>query len=169
MLYIKRVYLKHIRCFEKLTIEFDLSGDNPPWTVILGDNATGKTALLRSIAIGLCDESSAAGLMKESDEGYVRRGETKGLIIVELVDKKKRTKYRIRTKIERLKAGKLYYEKVSQTTTPAKKFPWDDIFACAYGTSRAISGTGDIAGIEKVAGDWNYVHKANIFEEHPVF
>ncbi len=72
-MYISKVQLRNIRCFVNLELSFDLGGPRPPWTVILGDNATGKTTLLRSIALGLCDESSAAGLMKESDEGYIRR------------------------------------------------------------------------------------------------
>lgn len=74
MLYIDRVTLKNVRCFEYVKLEFDLSGQDPPWTVLVGNNAAGKTTLLRSIAIGLCDESSAAGLLKESDTSYIRNG-----------------------------------------------------------------------------------------------
>ena len=83
MLFIKRVTLKNVRCFEFVDLEFDLSGDDSPWTVLIGDNAAGKTTLLRSIAIGLCDESSAAGLLKESDTGYIRRGKKKAEIIID--------------------------------------------------------------------------------------
>ena len=72
-MYISRVLIENVRCFEKLELEFDLSGNSPPWAMIVGDNATGKTTLLRCIAIGLCDESSAASLLKESEEGYNRR------------------------------------------------------------------------------------------------
>ena len=53
-------------------MEFDHDAEMP-WTVIVGDNSTGKSVLLRSLALGLCDQTSAAGLLRESDEGYIRR------------------------------------------------------------------------------------------------
>ena len=84
-MYLRKIILDKIRCFKDFEIEFDLSGKKPAVNVIVGDNATGKTALLRSIAIGMCDESSAAGLMRESEEGYIRRGEKHAKIIIELI------------------------------------------------------------------------------------
>lgn len=84
-MYIKRVYLKNTRCFDELNIEFDLSGDAPPFTVVVGDNAAGKTTLLRAIAIGLCDEAGAAALIMESDVGFVRLGETNACIAIDLI------------------------------------------------------------------------------------
>ena len=113
-MYIKKIVLKNIRCFEDIEISYDLSGDAHPWTVIVGDNAVGKTTLLRSIAIGLCDESSAAGLLKESDSGYVRYGEKEGSIIIDLVGDTK--KYKIKTTIEHIKINSGYFERVRQKT-----------------------------------------------------
>lgn len=161
-MYISNVHLRNIRCFVNLELSFDLGGPRPPWTVILGDNATGKTALLRSIALGLCDESSAAGLMKESDEGYIRRGQNEpARITIELKHKKNRAKtYRINTRIEKVSTGKGHYERLRQTTHPPKDFPWDDLFACAYGAGRGVSGTGDIVGwsiINAVYNLFNYI------------
>lgn len=65
-LYLKKVTIENVRCFEKL--EFDLTapeGEPRMWGVVFGDNGVGKTTLLRSIAMGLCDEASAAGLLRE--------------------------------------------------------------------------------------------------------
>ena len=83
-----------MRCFEFIDLEFDLSGSFPPWTILVGDNAAGKTTLLRSIAIGLCDESSAAGLLKESDTGYIRRGEKEAEIVIEFASPNRRSRRR---------------------------------------------------------------------------
>ena len=58
MFYISHIRLVDIKCFPG-TVEIDLSQpsqDNPSWTLILGDNGTGKTSLLRSIAMCLCDK-----------------------------------------------------------------------------------------------------------------
>jgi len=48
---------------------------------------------------------------------------------------------------------------LDQQTVPAKRFPWNEIFACAYGAGRGTSGTGDIAGysvINSVYSLFNY-------------
>ena len=38
MLFIDRVTLKNVRCFEFVKLKFDLSGEDPPWTVLVGNN-----------------------------------------------------------------------------------------------------------------------------------
>ena len=63
-MYLTRVYLRNIRCFSKLDLRLGINGSQVPWTLVLGNNGTGKTTLLRAIAIGLCDEPSAASLIK---------------------------------------------------------------------------------------------------------
>jgi len=160
-MYISKVQIKNIRCFDKIDIEFK-SGDNKPdWTMIVGDNATGKTALLKSIAIGLCDVSSAAGLLRESDSGYIRHGNSIGNIMIELEDPVENKRYKIITTLEkvaiRTRASSVeYYERVSQKTIPQyQKFPWGKIFACAYGAGRGTSGTGDIAGYSVINAVYN--------------
>lgn len=164
-MYISRVQIENVRCFTNIELSFDLEGDTPPWTMIVGDNATGKTALLRSIAIGLCDESSAAGLLKESEEGYIRRGkeEKAAIITIDLRDKKNpKEKYTIETKIEKIPIGKGssdkkdFVERVRQETYPiSKDFPWGKIFVCAYGAGRGTAGSGDVAGYSVINSVYN--------------
>jgi len=50
---LKRVVLQNIGPFEKLDIEI-----NPSWNMILGDNGTGKTIILKAIAAALCGEAT---------------------------------------------------------------------------------------------------------------
>ena len=85
-LYVSRVRLENVRCFDDIELTRSESGDSASWTAILDDNATGKSAHLRAIAMGRCDQSSTAGLMKESDEGYVRRGTTQAKVTISLRD-----------------------------------------------------------------------------------
>ena len=155
MLFVKRVTLRNVRCFEFVDLEFDLSGDDPPWTVLVGDNAAGKTTLLRSIAIGLCDESSAAGLLKESDTGYIRHGEREAEITIEFAppNRRSRRRPRIHTTISPV-PGRPALERLSQKTHP-DRFPWDEVFACAYGAGRGTAGTGDIAGYSVINAVYN--------------
>lgn len=51
MLYLKKLVIENVRCFgTKQKIDFtDSDGKISQWTVILGDNGTGKTSILRSI------------------------------------------------------------------------------------------------------------------------
>ena len=158
-MYIKRIHLENIRCFANSDIEFDLSGNAPPFTVIVGDNATGKTTLLRAIAIGLCDEAGAAALIKESDVGFIRSRDNRAVIAIELADKDSQT-YSINTLIERIDTKAGYTERIRQITQPKnEEFPYDKLFVCGYGAGRGTSGTGDISDysvIDAVYNMFNY-------------
>lgn len=140
-MYIEQVQIKNIRCFENLQLTFCPGKSRPKLTAILGDNATGKTTLLKALAMGLCDESSAASLMKEADAGYVRRGKSQGSIRIILRRPTGRKKYTLLTTFTKTAAG----ENLRQTTDPITRFPWDDIFVSAYGAGRSTSGTGDLS------------------------
>jgi predicted ATP-binding protein involved in virulence len=140
-LIIARLGIKNIKCFQELNIYFkDKQIDK--WTMLLGDNAIGKSTLLKCIALGLCNASDAAALTRISDinSEFVRTGETQGSITIELqrgkLSKNARKKYIITTTITKNTAGTS--EEISQeTSSPDEKFPWADIFVCGYGASRS--------------------------------
>lgn len=161
MLRVVRVQLKNVRCFRKLDVELPKSGG---WSVFVGDNATGKSALLRSIAMGLCDEASAAGLLKESDEGYIRRGCREATITLHLQDDENpRKEFKIHTEIRRSwKVRKTIFRDLvrQQTSPPREDFPWNELFVSGYGAGRGVSGTGDISSysvIDAVYNMFNYL------------
>ena len=84
-MYMKRVRISNIRCFEEVCIDFDEPGSS---VVLTGDNGFGKSTLLRCMAMGLCDESGAAALLREVPGKFIRRGSgsrTKGEIEIDLV------------------------------------------------------------------------------------
>lgn len=158
MLYISRVRLRDVRCFHKLDIKLSTPGSSAGWTLIVGDNATGKSTLLRSIAMGLCDEASAAGLLKESDEGYIRRGASEASITIWLYDARSpEQRLRITTKmIREEKRRGIFTDKVRQNTVPAGgDFPWDELFVSGYGAGRGVSGTGDISSYSAIDAVYN--------------
>ncbi len=73
-MYVGKVILKNIRGFENL--EFDLSrpdGSHAGWTVFTGDNGSGKSALLKAIAIGLTGRDTARSL-QPSFHRWIREG-----------------------------------------------------------------------------------------------
>ena len=99
-LYISRIEIKNIRCFKHLEIKTEAKAGNTPWTMLVGNNSRGKSAILRCIAIGLCDQSSAAGLLRESDEGMIRRKTRQAHISIDLIGGGGEP-YNITTKIEK--------------------------------------------------------------------
>ena len=152
MLYISKVELENFRCFENVVIEANVKASSAPWTLLTGDNASGKTTLLKAIALGLCDGSSAAGLLRESDSGYIRYGQESGSIRIHLVDRADGHEYQIKTRLTRLNSK---LETLHQETVPEEGFPWDRIFVCGYGAGRGTSGAGDIAGYSAISAVYN--------------
>ena len=153
-MYIRRVKLTQIRCFDE--IEIDFSSGNLS-ALLLGDNGDGKSTILSSIAMGLCDQSSTAALFRELPGEFIRRGKNQdevptgnsGFIEVDLAVKGGHT-YRIETKITSLKK----FERVSQKLYKIKgkgkpqlidqdKFPWERIFVSGYGPGVRTLATSD--------------------------
>ncbi len=73
-MYIGKVILKNIRGFRDL--EFDLKrpdGSYAGWTVFTGDNGSGKSSLLKAIAVGLTGRDTARAL-QTSFRRWIREG-----------------------------------------------------------------------------------------------
>lgn len=84
-MYIKRVVLENIRGFVRLDFDFQRpEGGFPGWTVITGDNGSGKTALLKAIALALVGPDIARAL-QPSLKGWIREGAPVAVIAVEVV------------------------------------------------------------------------------------
>jgi energy-coupling factor transporter ATP-binding protein EcfA2 len=147
-LYVVRLVLTNIRCFEHLEVTFHKPGES---IVLIGDNGDGKSTVLRSLAMGICDLSSASALFRELHGEYVRAGSLNGhgTIDVELAGRG-RDRFRIVTKIiKTLKAFERVEQKLFRINGKRTKklteddFPWDRIFATGYGPGIRVQGTSD--------------------------
>lgn len=158
-MYIAKISLRHVRCFEEIDIDLTNETGVCKWLVLLGENGVGKTTILRSIAMGLCDATSAAGLVREIYGEWVRveageRGESTIEITFDKKDKAGKP-FNIITEIKRTPSG---YTSVNQKTYP-DTFPWEDIFVCGYGSARRGLGTKDFneyGAIDAVYSLFNY-------------
>ena len=146
---ILKLRLENIKCFKDIEIPFEsVDGSARNWSLLVGDNGQGKTTILRSLAMGLCDDDWAAALRSELHGEFLRWGASKGSIEVCLADSDGK-KYTVRTRIK-LEDNN---ESISQDVflgdcvnkkgkhKEAKDFRRDRIFAVAYGAGRSVSGT----------------------------
>lgn len=143
-MYVSEIALRNVRRFDKLKITINRLGGS---VVIAGDNGAGKTSILRSIAMGLCDETSAAGLLRELPGQFVRNDENEAEIRIELTDQKGRL-FRTVTAIKRQQPFEQIKQGLSQKNGGWKnrkqnEFPWKQIFVCGYGAGRTVSGSAD--------------------------
>jgi energy-coupling factor transporter ATP-binding protein EcfA2 len=80
-MYLHSIRLENIRGFRGLTIELGTNADTPRlWTVLVGANGTGKTTLLRALALGLASEADANAMLTAPVGQMVSSGQTFGTI-----------------------------------------------------------------------------------------
>jgi predicted ATP-binding protein involved in virulence len=130
-MYISRIELHNIRCFVDLVIDLQKESDIILWTTILGNNAVGKSTILKCIAMGLCDETSAGALMKESNGEFLRKSETSGYIKLALKNNEDKI-VEITTNLQRTENDGPV--KVVQEISNGES-PWKNLFFCGYGSS----------------------------------
>lgn len=83
-MYVRRVVLENVRGFESLDFKLERpDGGLAGWTVITGDNASGKTAFLKAAAIALVGPD-AARVLQPSFKGWIRKGCGEAVVAVEI-------------------------------------------------------------------------------------
>lgn len=85
-MYLEHVQIENIRSIAKLALDFgrfDELDDPRHWTVLAGENGTGKSTVLRAIALALAGSDHLPGLIGEPGN-WVRRGETEGRVRIRL-------------------------------------------------------------------------------------
>lgn len=145
---ITRLHLKDIRCFENFEINFEKGRGSS--VLVIGENGDGKSTVLRSLAMGLCDWSSAAALFRELPGEFVRHGSTNGEGTIRIDLSAGAYSYRIKTTIKTVRGFERIEQRHYRWKGPARpkrldqdKFPWDRIFASGYGAGIRVHGTAD--------------------------
>jgi len=83
--YLERVVLSNIKGFDRAELDFSPSGaSHEGWSVVTGDNGSGKTALLRAIALAILGPEQSRVLVQDDLSGWVSDGEDRGTISVEI-------------------------------------------------------------------------------------
>lgn len=83
-MYVKSVKLENIKGFGKLHFEFQRPNSSyAGWTVFVGGNASGKSTLLKAIALALMGPDASRQLIG-STEGWLLRGEKRAEVLTEI-------------------------------------------------------------------------------------
>ena len=140
MYYISKVSLRNIKCLpEELTFTVPTpSTDRPSWTLVLGENGTGKTTILRCMAISLCDEIAAPALLSELAGSMIRTGKQCAEIEVELKSTvASATEVTILTTLRKRNSRD---DSIEQVVHPEYVDVHGTLFACGYGSSYGTIG-----------------------------
>ena len=135
-MYISRIRLSNIRCIEDLEIRLHSRSRTNDSLLLLGNNAVGKSTILRSIAIALCDWVGASGLVADMYGNLIKNGHSQGRIEVDLKDG--RREHKTVTNIL-VSDDDPSLEQLRREASPG--FPWSELFVCGYGPTRALQGT----------------------------
>ena len=134
----RRVWISHIkvqdiRGFHQLSLSLDNgAGSLRQRMLLIGANGTGKTTLLRAIALGLSGRADADALLTAPIGPMVRRGQRQGSVQMVLRDEKG-TRWSVRTVIEHGSKG-------DRVAAHDDERPQATPFVCAYGSGRALEG-----------------------------
>jgi hypothetical protein len=131
-MYIARIRLENIRGFREL--DLDLRGPDGQARlrpIIIGQNGTGKTTVLRAVALGLCDQAEASALLAEPLGNLISEGAEEGRIEVLLENfESGGDPYQLTTLIQKDDTKEVV------VVTGAQGSVYPQPFICGYGAGR---------------------------------
>ena len=155
-----RLRLENIRCFESVSLDFTRDGKPTDWVVILGDNGTGKSTLLRSIALALAPPREAMSMMdagarrsrslsEDSSASWVRKGAKTGRI--ELEFEFGGSRHRTGHVLRQTRYGtEIAFEEFDDRSRRISELVRESAIVCGYGASRrsvSAEGHGRYSGL----------------------
>ena len=75
-MFLRHLRLQNIRSVRELDLAFELGGDGRPWTYVLGENGTGKSSVLKSIALVMAGGDAVSELVGAPDDGTTSWSDT---------------------------------------------------------------------------------------------
>lgn len=162
-MYIKKVEIKNIRSIEHFSMTFQKNAAG--WHVLIGDNGSGKSTILKAICLALVGPPEYHSLIGQNWDSWLRKGNEEGdIALVVLADPKVdknlsgqsyETKYEVKPKLVLKKSrinGRTGQVEIHDNITIGQEFnPGDHIWtnakgwlALAYGPFRRFSGGEEI-------------------------
>jgi predicted ATPase len=186
-MYIKQITLKNIKSFKDVTFDFTRpDGSFAGWTVFVGGNGSGKTTVLRAIALALMGPR-AGDIILGRNQGWISEEKTHGSVTATILRDNQTDKFLMEgtpPQDDELDAGvqwrrelvmstpesKAYYVefKAIDSSIAQEKGPWhprsNGWFAVGYGPMRRLTGNSE-DGQYLAEGNGRETRFVTLFEE----
>lgn len=174
-MYIKSLTLSNVKGFERLTFDFERTKRQfSGWTVLVGGNASGKSTILKAIALAVSGPDAGLQLMSLDTSGWIRQGCSEAMASVDIVRDEAHDKFMgssgrqpktdfsagvLWRQPEEIGFGTvrpMFIEHKNQNSGRAQRGPWDPNapgwFCAGYGPMRRLSGSSPAAASMSSAG-----------------
>lgn len=147
-MFLRAIHLKNVRCLSDIELSFNNEdGSTRKWTLLLGENGTGKSNLLKAIALVTAGSDAISDLIDDPDS-WIQHGAEFCEIDALLVTKRNVERH-ISLRIERgdsrsdvIVRAKEGLDEIDDALDHAKR----SYFVAGYGVSRRLSSHGTIMG-----------------------
>ena len=164
-MFLKKIHLQNFKCLSDIELSFEKNkSTNRKWTLILGENGTGKSNLLKAIAL-VTSGSNALGELIGNTDSWIRNNE-KSCTITALLDTKKGEDRTISLHVNRGDSlSKIIFNNkealhlIDSAIENAKR----NYFVVAYGASRTLSND-NFRSSEKSRYSGRSVNVRNLFD-----
>lgn len=164
-MFLKKIHIQNFKCLADIELSFEKNKSaNRKWTLILGENGTGKSNLLKAIAL-VTAGSNALGELIGNTDSWIRNGE-KSCTIIAVLETKKGEERSISLKINQgdtlsniISINKESLHLIDDALENAKR----NYFVVAYGASRSLS-TDNFRNSDKSRYSGRSVNVRNLFD-----
>jgi len=140
-MFLEHLYLRNIRSLRELNLPLtDAQGKPRKWTVLLGENGTGKSTVLRAIALLLAGSDALPSLIGESTDSWIRFG-TESAEIRATLNTTEDKGLKIALHFERGQNIREMFKVNSDSLDALDQALWDtsqNYFTAGYGVSRRL-------------------------------
>ncbi|MDO9254463.1 MAG: AAA family ATPase [Bacteroidales bacterium] len=164
-MFLKKIHIQNFKCLADIELSFEKNkSTNRKWTLILGENGTGKSNLLKAIAL-VTAGSNALGELIGNTDSWIRNGE-KSCSIIAVLETKKGEERSISLNINQgdtlsniISINKESLHLIDDAIENAKR----NYFIVAYGASRSLS-TDNFRNSDKSRYSGRSVNVRNLFD-----
>lgn len=149
-MFLKSIHLKNVKCFDELSLSFEeeaQAGTIRQWTLLLGENGTGKSTLLKAIALVTSGSEALSDLLTEPSD-WIQYGEKECVISAVLLTKEmEEKKITLSIQQEHSRLDAIIHNKESlQWLDEALKQSPEDYFLVGFGAYRHLSSNDSFVG-----------------------